>query len=130
MAGAAGKGQQFGKGSLMDVVGGWLNEMRYFYQRQVSVPLSPHAQALWCWMMYRASSVFWKFPLRLSVPEMAGCTKMSPAMVKKARAELVAGGYLIHEAYGGNKPGGYWIMSCVNPGHKLVMNKKLGEPKK
>ena len=92
MAGAAGKGQQFGKGSLMDVVGGWLNEMRYFYQRQVSVPLSPHAQALWCWLMYRANSVFWKFPLRLSVPEMAGCTKMSPAMVKKARAELVAAG--------------------------------------
>lgn len=104
----------------MDAAGGWLSEIRYFYKRQVAEPLSPHAQALWHWLMWRANNVFWQFPLRLSVMEMAGGTKMSQTMVKKARSELIRGGYLVHEAYGGSRPGGYWLMSCVSPGRELA----------
>ena len=107
----------------MDSLGGWLNEIRYFYMRQLSVPLSPHGQALWHWLMWRANTVFWQFPLRLSVPEIAGGTKMSESMVKKARAELTAGGYLLHEAFGGNKPAGYWLLSCIKPGQVLAPKK-------
>ena len=58
----------------MDTLGGWLSEIRYFYKRQVSQPLSPCAQALWHYLMWRANGVFWQFPLRLSVPELAGGT--------------------------------------------------------
>ena len=107
----------------MDTLGGWLNEIRYFYKRQVTVPLSPQGQALWHWLMWRANCVFWQFPLQLSVPEIAGGTKMSESMVKKARAELTAGGYLLHEAFGGNKPAGYWLMSCIKPGQLLAPKK-------
>ena len=45
----------------MDVLGGWLNEIRFFYKRQV----------LWYWLMWRANNVFWQFLLRLFVPEIA-----------------------------------------------------------
>ena len=114
----------------MDTVGGWLNEIRYFYKRQVAAPISPHAQALWHWLMWRANNVFWQFPLRLSVPEIAGGTKMSTAMVKRARAELVQGGYLLHEAYGGNRAGGYWLMSCVCPGKALAAKCRIKEDEK
>lgn len=124
MAGRHGKTYAFRlRRHVMDSLGGWLNEIRYFYMRQLSVPLSPHGQALWHWLMWRANTVFWQFPLRLSVPEIAGGTKMSESMVKKARAELVAGGYLLHEAFGGSRPAGYWILSCIKPG--AVMSPKL-----
>lgn len=113
----------------MDTLGGWLSEIRYFYKRQVSQPLSPCAQALWHYLMWRANGVFWQFPLRLSVPELAGGTRMSVSMVKKARAELIAGGYLVHEAYGGRSPGGYWLMSCVCPGKALAAKGRIKEEK-
>ena len=76
--------------------------------------------------------MYWQFPLRLSVPEIAGGTKMSQAMVKRARAELVKGGFILHEAFGGNKPAGYWILSCIRPGtvmepHLKVKGKQSGE---
>ena len=45
---------------------------------------------------------------------------MSESMVKKARAELTAGGYILHEAFGGNKPAGYWILSCIRPEEVLA----------
>ena len=101
---------------VMDTLGSWLGEIRYFYKRQLASPLSPQAQALWHWLMWKANGVFWQFPLRLSVPEIAGGTKMSESMVKKARAELTEAGYILHEAFGGNKPAGYWILSCIRPG--------------
>ncbi|WP_143555527.1 helix-turn-helix domain-containing protein [Selenomonas ruminantium] len=104
---------------VMDALGGWLSEIRFFYKRQVSAPLSPQAQALWHWLMWRANGVYWQFPLRLSVPEIAGGTKMSESMVKKARAELTEAGYILHEAFGGNKPAGYWMLSCIRPGAVL-----------
>ena len=115
---------------LMDSLGGWLNEIRYFYMRQLTVPLSPHGQALWHWLMWRANTVFWQFPLRLSVPEIAGGTKMSEPMVKRARKELVAGGYLLHEAFGGSRPAGYWILSCIKLGEVMAPTLKLQLPEK
>ena len=69
-------------------------EIRFFYKRQVFHPLSPHGQALWHYLMWRANEVFWQLPLRLSVPEIAGATHMSAAMVKKARTELEKSGYI------------------------------------
>ena len=116
----------------MDSLGGWLSEIRFFYMRQLAFPLSPHGQALWHWLMWRANTVYWQFPLRLSVPEIAGGTKMSQAMVKRARAELVKGGFILHEAFGGNKPAGYWILSCIKPGavmqpHVKVKGKQSSE---
>ena len=74
----------------MDTLGGWLSEIRFFYMRQLSVPLSPHGQALWHWLMWRANTVFWQFPLRLSMPEIAGGTKMSEPMVKRARQRMMS----------------------------------------
>ncbi|WP_296771454.1 helix-turn-helix domain-containing protein [Selenomonas sp.] len=109
---------------VMDALGGWLSEIRYFYMRQVSVPLSPHGQALWHWLMWRANTVFWQFPLRLSMAEIAGGTKMSESMVKRARGELVQGGFLLHEAFGGNKPAGYWLLSCIKPGEVIAPRAK------
>ena len=114
----------------MDTAGGWLNEIRYFYKRQVTEPLSPNGQALWHWLMWRANNVFWQFPLRISVPEISGGTKMSETAVKRARAELVKGGYLVHEAYGGNRAGGYWLMSCLSPGKALAAKGKFKEEQK
>ena len=67
----------------MDSLGGWLSEIRFFYMRQLAFPLSPHGQALWHWLMWRANTVYWQFPLRLSVPEIAGGTRMSQAMVRE-----------------------------------------------
>ncbi len=109
----------------MDTLGGWLSEIRFFYMRQLAFPLSPHGQALWHWLMWRANTVYWQFPLRLSVPEIAGGTKMSQAMVKRARAELVKGGFILHEAFGGNKPAGYWILSCIKPGAVMQPHAKV-----
>ena len=106
----------------MDSVGGWISEIRFFYKRQTLYPLSPHAQALWGWLMWRANEVFWQFPLRLSLAEIAGGTRMSVSMVKKARHELVEGGYLLHEKYGGRNMAGYCLLSCIRPG-TLVMPK-------
>ena len=113
----------------MDTLGGWLNEIRFFYKRQVMLPLSPHAQALWHYLMWRANNVFWQFPLRLSLAEIAGGTKMSASMVKRARGELTKGGYILHEAFGGNKPAGYWVLSCIKPGMLLAPKGKLQDPK-
>lgn len=113
----------------MDTLGGWLNEIRFFYKRQVMLPLSPHAQALWHYLMWRANCVFWQFPLRLSLYELSGGTKMSTSMVKRARAELMDGGYILHEAFGGNKPAGYWILSCIKPGKLLAPKGNLQDPK-
>lgn len=104
----------------MDTLGGWLNEIRFFYKRQVMLPLSPHAQALWHYLMWRANNVFWQFSLRLSLAELAGGTKMSVPMVKRARAELTESGYILHEAFGGNKPAGYWVLTCIRPGKLLA----------
>ena len=104
----------------MDTLGGWMQEIRYFYRRQVSYPLSVHAQALWGYLMYRSNENFWHFPIRLSVYELAGATKMSATMVKRARRELEDGGYLLHEVYGGNKPAGYYMLSCLRPGTPLA----------
>lgn len=126
MAGGAGEGHCLRLyRCVMDTLGGWLSEIRFFYKRQVSVPLSPHGQALWHWLMWRANTVFWQFPLRLSLREIAGGTKMSEPMVKRARAELVKGGFLLHEAFGGNKPAGYWILSCIRPGEVMAPKAKL-----
>ena len=97
-----------------------MQEIRYFYRRQVSYPLSVHAQALWGYLMYRSNENFWHFPIRLSVYELAGATKMSATMVKRARRELEDGGYLLHEVYGGNKPAGYYMLSCLRPGTPLA----------
>ena len=104
----------------MDALGGWMQEIRYFYRRQLSCPVSTHAQALWAYLMYRGNENFWQFPIRLSVSELAGGTKMSPTMVKRARRELEEGGYLLHEAYGGNRPAGYYMLSCLRPGTAIA----------
>ena len=90
----------------MDTLGGWMQEIRYFYKRQLSFPLSTHAQALWSYLMYRGNEAFWHFPLRLSLMELAGGTKMSVTMVKRARRELEDYGYIRHQSFGGNKPAG------------------------
>jgi hypothetical protein len=111
----------------MDVLGGWLNEIRFFYKRQVFHPLSPHGQALWHYLMWRANEVFWQLPLRLSVPEIAGATHMSAAMVKKARTELEASGYILTETYGGSRPAGYVLLSCITPGKPLEIKPKIAE---
>ena len=104
----------------MDTLGGWMQEIRYFYKRQLAFPLSPHAQALWAYLMYRGNEAFWHFPIRLSLLELAGATKMSVTMVKRARRELEDYGYIRHQSFGGNKPAGYYILSNINIGQKLA----------
>jgi hypothetical protein len=104
----------------MDTLGGWMQEIRYFYKRQLSFPLSTHAQALWSYLMYRGNEAFWHFPLRLSLMELAGGTKMSVTMVKRARRELEDYGYIRHQSFGGNKPAGYYILSNIHIGQKLA----------
>ena len=42
----------------MDTVSGWMQEIRFFYKRQLSFPLSTHAQALWSYLMYRGNEAF------------------------------------------------------------------------
>ena len=104
----------------MDTVGGWMQEIRYFYKRQLAFPLSAHAQALWAYLMYRGNEAFWHFPIRLSLLELAGATKMSVTMVKRARRELEDYGYIRHQSFGGNKPAGYYILSNINVGQKVA----------
>ncbi len=103
----------------METAGGWITEIRYFYIRQTMDPLSAHAQALWHYLMYRANNTFWKFPLVLRATELSGALNMSVSSVKKARAELVNGGYLLHERQTGNRAAQYYLLSNVTPG-KLV----------
>ena len=69
--------------------------------------------------------MFWQLPLRLSVPEIAGATHMSVAMVKKARMELEKSGYILTENYGGSRPAGYVLLSCINPGQPVEIKPKL-----
>lgn len=109
----------------MDALGGWISEIRYFYIRQLAFPLSPHAQALWHWLMWKLNSAFWCQPIKLSLAELAGGTKMSPSMVKKARAELIEGGYIIHEPMGGARPASYLMLSCIRPGLPIAPSKKI-----
>ena len=104
----------------MDTVGGWMQEIRFFYKRQLAFPLSTHAQALWSYLMYRGNEAFWHFPIRLSLLELAGATKMSVTMVKRARRELEDYGYIRHQSFGGNKPAGYYILSNINVGQKVA----------
>ena len=111
----------------MDTLGGWMQEIRYFYKRQLSFPLSTHAQALWSYLMYRGNEAFWHFPIRLSLMELAGATGMSLTMVKRARRELEAYGYIRHQAFGGNRPAGYYMLSCIHIGQQ--MGPKLNLPK-
>ena len=49
---------------------------------------------------------------------------MSEPMVKRARAELVKGGFILHEAFGGNRPAGYWILSCIRPSEVMAPKAK------
>lgn len=102
-------------------------EIRFFYKRQVFHPLSPHGQALWHYLMWRANEVFWQLPLRLSVPEIAGALRMSTAMVKKARRELEENGYILTETYGGSRPAGYVLLSCITPGQPLEIKPKRND---
>jgi len=111
----------------MNTLGGWVAEIRFFYKRQVFYPLSPHGQALWHYLMWRANEVFWQLPLRLSVPEIAGATHMSAAMVKKARTELENSGYILTETYGGSRPAGYVLLSCITPGKPLEIKPKIAD---
>ena len=97
-------------------------EIRFFYKRQVFHPLSPHGQALWHYLMWRANEVFWQLPLRLS-----GATHMSAAMVKKARTELEKSGYILTETYGGSRPAGYVLLSCITPGKPLEIKPKIAD---
>ena len=92
-------------------VPGWMTEIRYFYLRQTTCPLSPHAQAMWQYLMYRANAVWWHFPLVLRLGELAGALNMSVSMVKKARQELSDGRYILHERQQGNRAAKYFIVS-------------------
>ncbi|MCR5437992.1 MAG: helix-turn-helix domain-containing protein [Selenomonas sp.] len=103
----------------MDTLGGWMQEIRYFYKRQLSFPLSTHAQALWSYLMYRGNEAFWHFPIRLSLMELAGATGMSLTMVKRARRELEEYGYIRHKAFGGNRPAGYYMLSNIHIGQQM-----------
>ncbi len=116
----------------MDVVGGWISEIRYFYVHQSMEPLSAHAQALWHYLMYRANNTFWSFPLVIRVTELSGALNMSVSAVKKARAELVKGGYLLHERQQGNQAARYFILSNIRPGKVVEPLKVLpgGKEKK
>lgn len=75
---------------------------------------------LWAYLMYRGNEAFWHFPIRLSLLELAGATKMSVTMVKRAGRELEDYGYIRHQSFGGNKPAGYYILSNINIGQKLA----------
>ena len=92
----------------------WILELRGFFQRQINYPLSPHAQAMWQYLMYRANSAWWKFPLVLHLSELSGALNMSITTVKKAREELVSGRYILHESQRGNRAACYYILSMVS----------------
>lgn len=103
----------------MDTVGGWLSEIRFFYRRQSLRPLSANGQVLWHYLMYRANEAFWQWPVRLSLMELAGGTRLPPTAVKRARRELVEAGYVLHEEGRGRQPAGYVMLSCVQPGRPM-----------
>lgn len=97
----------------------WITEIRYFYRSQYLRPLSTQAQALWHYLMYRENEAFWQPPIYLHAAEIHGAVGISLSSFKKARRELVEGGYLCHEAAVGNKAAGYSLLSCVVPGRVI-----------
>ena len=105
-----------GGGEIVDTLGGWISEIKGFYALQALHPVSESAQALWHYLMYRANAVWWVTPLSLRNDEIRGVLGVSPAVLKRARKELIEGKFLMVEPQGGNRPSLYYPLSCVRPG--------------
>lgn len=94
----------------------WIKQIKRFYALQAVAPLSPHAVAIWHYLMLRGSSAFWRWPLTLRLSEIAGTVRISETAVKKARKELIDGGYLRHEKQPGNKAAKYTVIDLTIEG--------------
>ncbi len=86
-------------------------ELKQFYISHNCDRISPNAQAMWHYLMYRANMNWWHYPLCLNVPELAYALKMSTATVKRARDELTKKGYIRWESPGGARAARYYIIS-------------------
>lgn len=87
----------------------WANELQAFYRRQTASPLSSIAQALWCYLFYRAMEIGAR-TVRLSDMLLQGALRIGAGRLENARKELVDGGYVVHEDLNGNKPDGYTLV--------------------
>ena len=104
-----------------------MSEIRGFYMLQMRTPLSPNAQALWHYLMYRANAAWWSMPLMLRSDELMGAVKLTRASFKRARQELIAGGFLVLEPQRGRQPSRYYLTSCVRPGSFVQPRMKVGK---
>lgn len=110
----------------MDTVGGWIGEERYFYINLVLRPLSPNAQALWHYLMYRANGAFWQFPIYLRTAEIIGAVGLSRSSFIRARQELLDSEYICCSEKRG-KPTGYALMSNIRYGCLMQPRRKREE---
>ena len=87
--------QSSGLGFTNSLLGGWISEIKGFYALQALHPVSESAQALWHYLMYRANAVWWVTPLSIRNDEIRGVLGVSPAVLKRARKELIRAGLLV-----------------------------------
>ena len=110
----------------MDTVGGWIGEVRYFYTNLILRPLSPNAQALWNYLMYRANGAFWQMPIYLRSAEIIGAVGLSRSGFLRARQELLDNEYICCSERRG-KPTGYALMSNIRSGCLMQPRRKKEE---
>lgn len=87
-----------------------------YWRRMERDPLTPKAQSMYQYLLYRANLAFWEFPVRVRMTAIEDACHISRTAAKEARGELTDRGLIFWEPGGGNAAARYWICDFKREG--------------